>query len=175
MDLETKVLDRLLKVGFDYASGPVSRASNQLFEAMHIVKVPPQGGYLYIPQYFARFVHDGTPAVRRPLGTVPYVWFPDPKDDPRLNSGRTPHRVSQLSDLTLKRAVFKSKLESGELVVARSRPEVEAKLFFDNNVGMAGFCERANSEVGQFTQSLLTKELGDSLFTESGINVNLSI
>jgi hypothetical protein len=54
---------------------------------------------LYIPHYWALYYHDGhgtiTPKRARKL-----VFFDNPKDDPRLDNGKTPEREAQVGRLT---------------------------------------------------------------------------
>ena len=57
-------------------------------------------GALYIPHYWATYLHDGRGPVHRK--TAPYIiYFADIRDDPRVDGGRNyPVRASQIKKLT---------------------------------------------------------------------------
>ncbi len=48
---------------------------------------------LVVPHYWAAYVHDGRGPVRPGSATL-LVWFRNPNNDPRLNGGRSPVRLS---------------------------------------------------------------------------------
>lgn len=54
---------------------------------------------LFIPHYWAVYYHDGRSGFG-PKDATFLVFFPDPKDDPRLIAGRSPERANQLRRLT---------------------------------------------------------------------------
>jgi hypothetical protein len=80
---------------------------------------------VYVPHYWARYVHDGTGRVRG----VMMVWFPNPKNDPRLANGR-PVTRSQIKRLRLSRKKFYALKRQGILVVSTSRKAIKAHPFF---------------------------------------------
>ena len=52
---------------------------------------------LLVPQYWSLYVHDG----RRPFRKLrSMIWFRNPKEDPRLNAGKTPARAANVRHLT---------------------------------------------------------------------------
>lgn len=81
----------------------VARASRTLANAMERrVEAESRSrgdvvGVLYIPHYWAVYVHDG----RRPFSKSSYmVWWKNPKEDPRLSGGVAPKRARNLKRLT---------------------------------------------------------------------------
>lgn len=56
-------------------------------------------GYLYIPHYWALYIHDGHRGPIRPYRAQYLVWFRDPRDDPRLRDGY-PIRETDVKRLT---------------------------------------------------------------------------
>ena len=163
MEIEEEILRLLLNTAYARALPHVRAASKQLAATM-TPRIESGGvsvkGSLYIPQYFARFVHDGSQSGYRPPGSgLPlYTWFRDPRQDPRLNAGRTPWRASELRPLSdyLSLGDLREGIKAGRIIMRRYRPAVGGKHFFDNRVGMAGFLEAANSSAGPIVQQRLT-------------------
>lgn len=88
---------------------------------------------VYVPHYWARFVHDGTRRVRG----VSMVWFPNPADDPRLK----PHRPVKRSDvkrLRLSRSRFYALKNAGILVWCMNRRAIKGHPFFTRAVQRSG-------------------------------------
>jgi hypothetical protein len=142
-----KIADELAIAAAVHAEPAVKRASTQLAEAMY-----PRSGRraglseVFIPHYWAAYRHDGRRApLRPPPPTKVFVWFRDPRKDPRLRNGKSPQRLSQVRRLKLPKATFREMIESGEIVVRRLILRSTAPtLFFDNDVGMRGFWEKAD-------------------------------
>lgn len=91
------VHQRLSEAALRKVQSRIGRASQTLASALTIRKTP-EGAELYIPHYWALYVHDGRGAVK-PRRSKFLVWFLDPKDDPRL-SGGYPERASDIIRLT---------------------------------------------------------------------------
>ncbi|RLB78177.1 MAG: hypothetical protein DRH24_14875 [Deltaproteobacteria bacterium] len=88
---------------------------------------------VYVPHYWARFVHDGTGRVRG----VSMVWFPNPKDDPRLRWGR-PIKRSQVKRLRLSRRKFYALKKAGILVWCKNRRAIKGNPFFKKAILRSG-------------------------------------
>ena len=104
--------------------------------------------YLYIPHYWAIYVHDGrgAPFGPPPSGKPFYIDFSNPKDDPRLaaHGGQTPPRVAQLRSLSseefkrfakLSRAAKKAGAPPIMLVRPRIYKPTPGAFFFENVPG----------------------------------------
>jgi hypothetical protein len=99
---------------------------------------------LYIPHYWARFVHDGRgpiPGPPRGGDAAFYVWYKDRRQDPRLaGSGGYPKRKYQVSKLS--REEFIRDKKAGKLVFVKEvKKGVPPSPFFENSGGggMSGF------------------------------------
>lgn len=151
----------------------------ELQRALSVVSIDRRSTSLYIPHYWAVYVHDGRRAPFGPRRGTFLIWWKDPRQDPRLApfGGVTPQRASQLRRLT--QAQFRAALELRRQALAEGRdspvvivPEVRkptrAVRFFDNRGGMRGFLHKANAEgqvlVRQEILRSLSKELGVTSF-----------
>ncbi len=140
----------------------VERASRTLADAMQ-VRTGPRPGHadVFIPHYWAEFVHDGRRAPVFPNPPVrAFVWFADPKDDPRLIGGKTPERVSQLRRLSLPKGEFRELIREGRLIIRTKieKPTAPTR-FFDNSAGMKGFREVADRIAAVQVSDLVTGTL----------------
>jgi hypothetical protein len=88
---------------------------------------------IYVPHFWARFVHDGSRAVRG----ISMVWFPNPKDDPRLKGGR-PIKRSQVKRLRLSKRRFYALRAAGILVWCKNRKAIKAHPFFKKAILRSG-------------------------------------
>lgn len=102
-----RLLEQLLRLGKDYAHPAVKYASWQLAEALTTyIHTDRPGGKLYVPHYWALYVHEGRGPFGAPSPHYPgrpatiLCWFKDPKDDPRLNDGKAPERMADVRRLT---------------------------------------------------------------------------
>lgn len=151
-----------------------------VFDATH--------GALFIPHYWAIYVHDG----RGPLGPRRgsfLIFFKDPLKDPRLRGGRFPERAAAVPRLT--RSQFRAALKEftdaqrtgreSDVVITRRVGGVTPTPFFSNEAGggMFRFVDTAN-DVGQFefrtfALGFLRKELGIRTFIpqlgQAGISI----
>lgn len=127
--------------------------------------------FITVPHYWAIYVHDG----RGPFGPKRqgfYVWFQDPKQDPRLNRGHGWQRRSQHRRLT--RAEFQAGLEQNRshferggdartmpmIITKQVRRGMSPNEFFSNapRGGMFGFVKEADAIVGPaFNKHILTQ------------------
>jgi hypothetical protein len=111
-------------------------------------------GYVYLPHYWALYVHDGRGPFRMPAGSV-MCWFRDPSNDPRLRGfgGQTPPRKIQLPRLTKSQFEFwleenRRAIERGDqppmIVTKQINKPTKATPFFSNEPGggMFGFSQR---------------------------------
>ena len=127
--------------------------SRTLQRALRRVTVSALEGALFIPHYWAVYVHDGRGAFGPRRGTF-LIFFRNPSADPRLAGRQTPERAASIPRLT--RSQFRRALEefatgSGNVIVTRRVKGVRATPFFSNEPGggMFGFVGQAN-DVGQF-------------------------
>lgn len=141
-----------------------------------------------LPHYWALYVHDGRLPFTMPAGQV-MCWFREPSDDPRLGGGY-PVRVADQRHLTynefkhfmhlnrmMERLVYGRLRLPGEpqvgpmIVTNRIRKPTQARRFFDNSVGMAGFGTKAGeigrSEFSAFVAERLAEELDLKIETKT--------
>ena len=109
---------------------------------------------IVVPHYWALYVHDGRRAPVRPRRGSFLIWFKNPKEDPRLNSGVTPERASQLRRLTpseFKRVLRQWHEDRGAgrptrvIITRQVNKSTPGVFFFLNSHGMRGFREKANA------------------------------
>ncbi len=131
-------------------------------------------GSLFIPHYWAVYVHDGRDAPFGPRTATLLVFWRNPVNDPRLVNGQTPKRAFQLRRLTLRefRKAAKQEHEAREdgrispvTITRRVRNRTTATPFFSNTGGMRGFAAEANKE----GQARFRAFLFDSLRSELGL------
>jgi hypothetical protein len=78
----------------------VTIGSSTLRNALRLIIVESEArANLFIPHYWAVFYHDGHGTIL-PRKARKLVFFDDPNDDPRLNSGESPERAADLRRLT---------------------------------------------------------------------------
>lgn len=141
------ILDKALDAGLNRARAFCT--SKQLRKGMRrqvlISNAVQAQGVLNVPHYWAIYKHDGRGTVTT-NGATFLVWFPNPKDDPRLKNGQSPiHRadIKKLSDV-ISRERFLELKKSGKMIISKvSGPTDRGKAnpFFSNKPGggMAGF------------------------------------
>lgn len=93
----TLVLNRLLRLGYQIVFPKIP--SFQLKSALQIKYINSYSGFLWVPHYWAIYVHSGRNTVRPTVSTY-LVWFRDPLDDPRYPRGKYPVRKSEVRRLT---------------------------------------------------------------------------
>lgn len=189
-----KVAEELSKAG--YRKAIVAIRSKQLRAGLKRVKRGDSVWALHIPHFWAVYLNDGRKAVSPKTATY-LVWFRDPKQDPRLNNGRTPERASQIRRLT--QAQFKKfaainrkkikayKQRTGKRILTssdyasmnlpmvvvkqspRSGDSVPGQHFFDNVPGgMGGFIEEASSIAKRMTSEHVMSTLRKHKLTGAG-------
>ncbi len=113
--------------------------SRTLREAMVVVKIKvgnSGAAYgLYIPHYWAQYLHYGRGTVRPRRGKT-LVWFKDPRNDPRYNGGY-PVRLADIKKHSLSKENLKTK--RSEMIFAKSAKPIRGKFFFSNRRGMKNF------------------------------------
>lgn len=92
-----QVLDALLKLGFNFVFPKIP--STQLKAALQIKKIDNTAGYLWVPHYWAIYVHNGR-GDAGPVSSTYLVWFRNPQDDPRYPGGKYPVKRSDIKRLT---------------------------------------------------------------------------
>ena len=141
------ILDKSLTTGLNKALAFCT--SRQLRKRMRrevLVSTPVQAkGVLNVPQYWAIYKHDGRGIVKTQSANF-LVWFPNPKDDPRLVNGESPINRADIKRLNqvISKAEFNRLRKSGKMVVSKlsgAMSKSKANPFFSNepNGGMAGF------------------------------------
>lgn len=93
----TMVLDELLRLGFQVVFPKIP--SNQLKSMLQIKYINQTSGFLWVPHYWAIYVHSGRKQVS-PVVSTYLVWFRNPQDDPRYPGGRYPVRREEVRRLT---------------------------------------------------------------------------
>lgn len=149
-----RLTSALLRAGSRHVRPVIRSRSRTLAAALQTMLEPNAGrsrsmaGRLFIPHYWAVYVHDGRGAPVLPRAGSVMVWFRNPNNDPRLRGGRYPERASQVRRLT--RTQFEFWLAENRLAIQRGVPPpmivtkrintpTQAYAFFDNRKGMAGF------------------------------------
>lgn len=125
-------------------------------------------GQLYIPHYWAVILHDGRRAVRT-RGRKFLVWYKNPRQDPRLQGGKTPARYADRGKLQLTPQQFREELKKGRIIVSQKSRAVKGKPFFGNKPGegMYGFeqevsliaLEEIRKEMREFTKPPTAREV----------------
>lgn len=144
------------KAAVKRARPQVRKSSRTLARAMSVVRPTQKTTWVYIPHYWAIMVHEGRQPFSKPNAMV---WFRDPRKDPRLPTGSTPQRVSQLKHLTRRQYLYwldQNRKADPTGLNPQARPMIVTKKvtrptppnkFFDNREGMRGFREDANKVV----------------------------
>lgn len=164
--------EEIAKLAKQRAEPSVRRSSKTLANAMR-VRIGPKAGHanVYIPHYFAVYVHDGVSAPRSPPAPRrAYVWFANPKDDPRLSGGVTPERFAQIKrPLNIPKADFRELIEQGRLIVRKTITKpTEGNPFFSNEGGMRGFAESIGPMMQERFSQYVTQVRLDGLLDMSG-------
>lgn len=132
------------------------QGSKTLSDDMAFQQVDDTEGVIYVPHYWAHYVHDGRAGKTMPPGRY-MVYFPDARDDPRTSGGtRYPTRYHQVRARRLTTAEFqefqkinKDRAAAGAppimVVASRVGPVTKKIPFFD--VGLKGLLQVARDEV----------------------------
>ena len=166
--------NRALKVIPDKETPDIRPKRNirPLKEKLRIIIDNDTTARLYIPHYWALYVHDGYNAFRPVSKKIPFlIWFRDPEEDPRLENGAMPERWSEVIHLTsdqykalvLRNAKNRSLGLPPVAYMAPMLPGKQGTFFFDNSVGFAGFLEEANAAAGPIVRQKLLDDLRDLL------------
>lgn len=131
--------------------------SKTLRKAMELfLEFSKEQARLYIPHYWALYYHDGhgtiTPKRARKL-----VFFDNPKDDPRLDGGKTPERESQVRRLT--KAQYDEGIRRNRL---RARRGLRPFMYVVDSVGPNPgdpFFERGSKGASERADDILGREL----------------
>jgi len=120
-------------------------------------------GFLYIDPYWAIYFHDGRRAINREKGQSSLIWYRDKTLDPRLNSGKTPNRASNLRHLTS--SELREAIAEGRVIIRRKVRRVLPTPFFDNDAGggMVGFKAEAGAIVKEEFRKFMLAELQGEL------------
>jgi hypothetical protein len=145
--------------------------SKTLKQAVFFREDTPTSGGVYIPHYWAVYLHDGHGRVY-PKGGKFLVWFRDSKDDPRLPSGYTPERYAQTQHLT--RAAFERGLADNKrarelgmpepMIVRKSSGPAPSTDFFSNEKGFKGFSRNVNDALNGEVLDHIRELLGPDVF-----------
>lgn len=95
--LQPRIALKLARIGEERVRPKIR--SNQLRRGLYrkTDTENPNKQHLIVPHFWATFIHDGRDPVK---GDPLLIWFRNPKDDPRLNNGRTPERLTQTRRMT---------------------------------------------------------------------------
>lgn len=142
---QLRMMRAVTKVAYRRAYAAIPRRFGFLRKDLEIQIASKSVARLYLDPYYALYVHDGSgPLNREGDGSVPpYVWYKNPKEDPRLSAGRTPSRAANLRHLNGEQ--FRRAYAARKLIVTRSIKRRKASLFFDNKVGMKGFRQEVST------------------------------
>lgn len=165
-----RIADRIAQAGIRRAriamkTGiPPGFGSATLSKALRIVNesvVDAEIRNLYVPHYWAVYLHDGRSRPIRPRTAKFLVWYPDFRQDPRRPNGGYPERYAQVRRLT--REEFIRDKAAGKLVFSEvvTKP-VPPSPFFGNGPaqGMAGFLDEVRTIVPPAFSDHVKKRLG---------------
>jgi len=182
-----RLTQRLGEMAQAYALPKVMAASSQLGRALSLVRESNAVIKLFIPHYWAIYVHDGrgsygpgSPATRgKPARFL--VWFRNPNNDPRLRAGLQAIRRNQVRRLTKEQ--FKFWLDQNKLArrlglpapmvvygwpnqPGKKAPPDPGRFYFGNapGQGMHGFLDHARPEAKAIVQKEMRKLLGEEFF-----------
>ena len=125
---------------------------------------------LFIPHYWAVYVHDGHRAIH-PTTASKLVFFDNPKDDPRRKGARKPERFSQERRLTkqeyqLGLQINKERADRGQrpfmFVVSMTKPQI-GKPFFDR------MATKSSQRVGKAALKAFDKEMQNLIDTDPSL------
>lgn len=131
----------------------------------------PGYGALYLDAYWAILLHDG----RNKISKAPLIWFRNPADDPRLSrSGKFDPYLTRYADYLgrMSDSEWFYWVQQNKKARREGRPlpmivrwggvaGVTGSYFFDNDVGMKGFKEKADVIVKREYEAYLQEELKD--------------
>jgi hypothetical protein len=187
-----RLVGRLAREGMKIARPNIRKGvgsgfgSKTLASALRVNIYNNETAALYIPHYWAIFVHDGRGGFG-PKNQGFYVWFRDPNDDPRLIGGKTPERLYQKRRLTA--AEYREGLRRNRrhldnggdpydmpMIVTRIvRRGMAPSQFFSNRHGMRGFAKRAGTIAKRDFSAHVKSRLGSLLNVRGTVNVNLPV
>jgi hypothetical protein len=134
--------------------------SSQLLQAMRFVPIDSAHGQIYIPHYWAIYVHDGRGPFGPTKGTY-LCWFRNPADDPRLDAGRQVERHANVRHLTPEQWLYWLKMNRVARALGNDPPMIVTRYvskstpptnFFLNTGGMAGLREQVQAEINPLVQ-----------------------
>ena len=144
--------------------------SKTLKQGLQIVKDSDGDRVLYIPHFWAIYVHDGRGAIKMPKGSF-MVFFRDPANDPRRQKGKTPVRANELRRLT--QSEFQRGLELNRIArkvgatpymyVTPYVKGVQGSFFFVNEGNMAPFVQQAKLIGRDRGLAFIRRGLGETL------------
>lgn len=116
-------------------------------------------GYISVPHYWAKYLHDGRKAIRKPDGIL--VWYKNPADDPRIQPSRPVYRSDNKK---LTKQQFVDDYRAGKLIVAKEvgASTDKANPFFSDTGGMQGFKEEVDRIVADETYRYMEEFLRSS-------------
>lgn len=164
-ELNRRLLETFAQVGKEIVLPQIP--SRTLREALQIIiDEPGLESRLFIPHYWAVYLHDGRPGFSAPAGKS-LVFFNDPEDDPRIFGTTSPERASQTRHLT--REEFLEGLErnsirrqSGQtpfMFVVTSVRKAAGNPFFER--GLDGLAAAAETEVFRELDIFVQKTIDD--------------
>jgi hypothetical protein len=135
-------------------------------------------GGLYIPHYWAVYIHDGRTRGFGPRRTTYLVWFTNPKDDPRLRGGY-PRRAREIRRLDEFPGAFQHGLRRNAqrrarglkpfMVVTKFQPRPLAPSYFFTGAHMKRFEANARFETARRFAKHAEKQLKGLLVLETDI------
>lgn len=138
---------------------------------------------LFIPHYWALYVHDGRGAPFGPIKGRYLIWWRNPAEDPRFPGRQTPERHKSIRKLTrgeFKKAfkIFRDAMKAGTVspvvIVKQVRKETKGSFFFDNRQGMAGFAELARRIVRRRMSDHVARLVGSTMKVRETLSVKIS-
>lgn len=172
-----RILDRASREGLARARQALqSKGSVQSRQLIDSLEAVPGGAFevlIFASPYYAVFVHDGSGPAFRDLSRPPFIWYRDPLQDPRLDGGRTPPRVSQLRHLTGEQ--YRQDRKAGKLIVTRKVGRRQGNPFLSNEPGggMFGFIEEVGRIAQEETSRAVRKTLGKLFDVKGSVEVSI--
>jgi len=160
--LVRRIMERFTQLAYRRAFNAMPDRFGFLKQELVIQIASRNLGRLYLDSYFAVYVNDGSNLKSREgdASVPPYIWYKNPKLDPRLNNGKTPPRWANYPISKLTAQKLRADFAAGKVIITRKSAIRKGSHFFDNDKGMKGFREEAGREAAKMFSDHVKAELG---------------
>lgn len=176
------LIEMLVQTAYTRAYPGILQASKTLANGMERKIISDKSGKLVIPYYWAVYLDRGRRNKTKASGA--YVWFKNPRDDPRFKNGYPPKKRSDVRNLTseewedIRDRILKARREGVEpgVVITRRHGATTPQGFFSFAQGgkLQGLDKELAKEAGEYVKQRLLQGVRDSTKDRS-IRVVLSV